>query len=241
MRSRADACALEELLGSRGRRRSSIGHDWGAFAAYGAACLEARSLQEGRRRWPLPPYRRSHRPSSRTTRSSAASTSSSSSPPSPSWSSAPTTAAFISRLWADWSPGYDASWDVARVKESIGSPERLTRGDRLLPGDARPVQPPRSLRRGPTGHAGDPTAADPLLSRRRGRVHGRGVSSERAGFAYLKGPRASSSTAPGHFLHLERPGRGSRPTSCFLAIRSWRCVNRWRVRCVYVQTSSVGQ
>jgi pimeloyl-ACP methyl ester carboxylesterase len=33
--------------------------------------------------------------------------------------------AFIDRLWADWSPGYDATWDVARVKESIGTPERI--------------------------------------------------------------------------------------------------------------------
>jgi pimeloyl-ACP methyl ester carboxylesterase len=32
---------------------------------------------------------------------------------------------FVDRLWADWSPGYDAAWDVARVKESIGSPERM--------------------------------------------------------------------------------------------------------------------
>ncbi|HVB91087.1 MAG TPA: alpha/beta fold hydrolase, partial [Acidimicrobiales bacterium] len=26
--------------------------------------------------------------------------------------------AFIDGLWADWSPGYDGTWDVARVKES---------------------------------------------------------------------------------------------------------------------------
>ena len=32
---------------------------------------------------------------------------------------------FIDGLWADWSPGYDGSWDVARVKESIGDPERI--------------------------------------------------------------------------------------------------------------------
>lgn len=32
---------------------------------------------------------------------------------------------FIDRLWADWSPGYDPTWDVARVKESIGAPERI--------------------------------------------------------------------------------------------------------------------
>jgi pimeloyl-ACP methyl ester carboxylesterase len=33
--------------------------------------------------------------------------------------------AFIDGLWADWSPGYDGSWDAARVKESIGTPENL--------------------------------------------------------------------------------------------------------------------
>ena len=33
--------------------------------------------------------------------------------------------AFIDRLWADWSPGYDGSWDAARVKEAIGAPENL--------------------------------------------------------------------------------------------------------------------
>jgi pimeloyl-ACP methyl ester carboxylesterase len=32
---------------------------------------------------------------------------------------------FIDGLWADWSPGYDGSWDVARVKESIGQPDRM--------------------------------------------------------------------------------------------------------------------
>ncbi len=32
---------------------------------------------------------------------------------------------FIDGLWADWSPGYDGSWDVARVKESIGDPARI--------------------------------------------------------------------------------------------------------------------
>jgi pimeloyl-ACP methyl ester carboxylesterase len=33
--------------------------------------------------------------------------------------------AFIDGLWADWSPGYDATFDVARVKESIGDPEHI--------------------------------------------------------------------------------------------------------------------
>ena len=32
---------------------------------------------------------------------------------------------FIDGLWADWSPGYDGSWDLARVKESIGDPAHI--------------------------------------------------------------------------------------------------------------------
>ena len=33
--------------------------------------------------------------------------------------------AFIDSLWRDWSPGYDGTWDVARVKESIGDPDHI--------------------------------------------------------------------------------------------------------------------
>jgi pimeloyl-ACP methyl ester carboxylesterase len=32
---------------------------------------------------------------------------------------------FIDGLWSLWSPGYDGSWDLARVKESIGDPEHM--------------------------------------------------------------------------------------------------------------------
>lgn len=34
--------------------------------------------------------------------------------------------AFIDRLWADWSPGYDASEDLPRVKDSLRDPANLT-------------------------------------------------------------------------------------------------------------------
>jgi pimeloyl-ACP methyl ester carboxylesterase len=33
--------------------------------------------------------------------------------------------AFIDGLWADWSPGYDGTWDVDMVKQSIGDPEHI--------------------------------------------------------------------------------------------------------------------
>jgi pimeloyl-ACP methyl ester carboxylesterase len=32
---------------------------------------------------------------------------------------------FLDRLWQDWSPGYDAAGDLARVKESLRQPENL--------------------------------------------------------------------------------------------------------------------
>lgn len=34
--------------------------------------------------------------------------------------------AFIGRLWADWSPGYDASTDLPRVKDALRAPANLT-------------------------------------------------------------------------------------------------------------------
>jgi pimeloyl-ACP methyl ester carboxylesterase len=33
--------------------------------------------------------------------------------------------AFLARLWSDWSPGYDASEDLAFLKQSLSEPERL--------------------------------------------------------------------------------------------------------------------
>jgi hypothetical protein len=33
--------------------------------------------------------------------------------------------AFLDRLWRDWSPGYDAAEDLARVKESLRQPANL--------------------------------------------------------------------------------------------------------------------
>jgi pimeloyl-ACP methyl ester carboxylesterase len=32
---------------------------------------------------------------------------------------------FLDRLWADWSPGYDATEDLVRVKQSIGDPKHI--------------------------------------------------------------------------------------------------------------------
>ena len=120
----SDACALHEALGGDGRA-VLVGHDWGAFASYGAASYQP---QRWRRvvTMAVPPLAAS----------------------APSFFSyaqmkrsfyifvfqtalAETAVSqddyrFLDALWADWSPGYDGSWDVARVKESLGEPDRLS-------------------------------------------------------------------------------------------------------------------
>jgi pimeloyl-ACP methyl ester carboxylesterase len=118
-----DANALHDALGGTADA-VLIGHDWGALATYGAVAHQPDRWRRGvtaavppvaaiadsfftydqlRRSWytfffqsPLAELALSL----------------------DDWS-------FIDRLWADWSPGYDAAWDTARVKESIGTAERM--------------------------------------------------------------------------------------------------------------------
>ena len=118
-----DANALHEVLGG-GADAVIIGHDWGALATYGAVA---------------------HQPD-RWRRAVTAAV-----PPTASIGMSLFTYAqlqkswymffflsptaeialplddytFIDHLWRDWSPGYDGTWDAARVKESIGDPEHI--------------------------------------------------------------------------------------------------------------------
>jgi pimeloyl-ACP methyl ester carboxylesterase len=120
----ADASALHEALGADGRA-VLVGHDWGAFASYGAATLHPE-------RWrrivtmAVPPL--------------AASASSFFTyaqmkrsfyvfmfqTPLAEMAVSADGYEFLDCLWGDWSPGYDASWDVAKVKESLGDPAHLS-------------------------------------------------------------------------------------------------------------------
>ncbi|MFP3907234.1 MAG: alpha/beta fold hydrolase [Acidimicrobiales bacterium] len=119
----ADACALHEALGG-GADSVIIGHDWGAVATYGAASLEPD-------RW------------SKVVGAAV--------PPGGALANAfldydqlrlswymfffqhgladvvvpMNDLAFIDRLWADWSPGYDASDDLPRVKDAMRDPTNL--------------------------------------------------------------------------------------------------------------------
>jgi pimeloyl-ACP methyl ester carboxylesterase len=120
----ADACALHEALGGDGRA-VVIGHDWGAAAATGAAAHEPT-------RWtrlvtmavpPMAALATSFLTYAQLKRSFYIFVFQS---PLAETAVSLDDHAFIDGLWADWSPGYDGTWDLARVKESIGTPENLT-------------------------------------------------------------------------------------------------------------------
>ncbi len=118
-----DACALHEALGGDGGA-VIVGHDWGAFATYGAAAYQperwrravtsavAPQASMGDRFFSYDQLRRSWYVFFFQT-------------PLAEYAVSLDGHAFIDRLWADWSPGYDGSWDAARVKEAIGAPENL--------------------------------------------------------------------------------------------------------------------
>jgi pimeloyl-ACP methyl ester carboxylesterase len=119
-----DAVALHEALGGDGDA-VIIGHDWGAFATYGAAALAperwrrvvamavppAAALMGGmlspvqvKRSWYIWFFQMAGLPEM----------------------VVPTDDfAFIADLWADWSPGYDADDDVAGVAAALSDPANL--------------------------------------------------------------------------------------------------------------------
>lgn len=120
----ADACALHEALGG-GADAVLVGHDWGAFAAYGAGGYQPERWRRVVTMAVPPPaalattflsydqLKRSFYVFVFQSPLAEAAVSMDG-------------LAFIDRLWADWSPGYDATWDLEQVKAAIGEPPRLT-------------------------------------------------------------------------------------------------------------------
>lgn len=120
----ADAIALHEALGG-GDDAVIIGHDWGAFATYGAAAAAperwakvvamavppAGALMAGmltpaqlKRSWYIWFFQMAGLPEMIVPADNFA---------------------LIADLWRDWSPGYDATDDVEAVRQALGQPDNL--------------------------------------------------------------------------------------------------------------------
>lgn len=197
-----DACELHTALGG-GNDAVLIGHDWGAFATYGAAASEPErwrrtvaaavapqaSMADGffrydqlRRSWYVFFFQ--------TALAEHA--------------VGLDDLAFIDRLWADWSPGYDGSSDAARVKEALAEPENLAAAIGYY--RAMFAGPPTEARAAAAQAAAATVAPQPTLY-----LHGAddgcmGVDIIGPVTDFLApGSEMVVVEGSGHFLHLERP------------------------------------
>lgn len=210
-----DACALHEALGGDGDA-VIVGHDWGAFATYGAAALEPD-------RWrrvvtmavpPAAALGMAFMDYDQIKRSFYI------------WFFQTALAEvavpmddlrFIDGLWADWSPGYDGHDDAAAVKDALRDPANL----------AAAIGYYRAMF--------DPSLHDPALER----AQAAGAEPTPQPTLYLHGaddgclaapdPDAVATCLPaagsrvelvpgtGHFLHLEQPDVVDRLVLEFLA------------------------
>lgn len=178
----ADANELHASLGGD-ERAVLIGHDWGAMAAYRASAAEPErwskvvsmavpppeqlagaflSYEQLRRSWYIFFFQN----------------------PLAEAVVAMDDLAFVDRLWADWSPGYDATEDLKWAKESLRAPENL----------AAAIGYYRAL-----FSAGGPSGRGPQPSLY---LHG---ADDGCFGAEHAGPDAVVVEGAGHFLHLEQP------------------------------------
>ena len=112
--------------------------------------------------------------------------------------------AFIDRLWADWSPGYDGTWDTARVKEALGDEANLSAAIGYY--RAMLGAPPEDRAAAAAQASGEATAPQPTLY-----LHGAadgcmGIDIVGPVTDHLSpGSEFVVVDGAGHFLHLERP------------------------------------
>ena len=207
----SDACALHEVLGGDGGA-VLIGHDWGALAAYVAAPAAPE-------RWhrvvtmavapvaALGPVLLSYDQLKRSFYVWLFQT------PLAEMAVGSDGMAFLGRLWDDWSPGYDNSWDLSRVKEALAEPERQAAAIAYY---RAMFSPAPASDRYPQASPGIPP--QPTLY-----LHGEddGCFSLPADLdvtaALSPGSRYVRVGKAGHFLHVERPDVVNRVVLDFLS------------------------
>ena len=197
-----DAVALHEALGGD-ERAVIIGHDWGAAGTYGAASLAPErwrrvvtaavppsgamgsgflTYDQLKRSWYM--FFFQHPLSDLVTGMDDL--------------------VFIDRLWADWSPGYDASDDLELLKPSLRDPANLAAALSYYRATLGGTPPDPTLE-AEQAATQQPTPQPTLY------LHGAddgciGVELAKGAEAFLgEGSRVEIVEGAGHFLHLERP------------------------------------
>jgi pimeloyl-ACP methyl ester carboxylesterase len=198
-----DACALHEALGG-GEDAVIVGHDWGAMATYVAASHEpdrwrrvvamavppAGAVASGfmtyaqlKRSWYMFFFQH----------------------PLADVVVGMDDLAYLDGLWEDWSPGYDASEDLPRVKDSLRDPANLQAALGYYRATLGGVGVDPALE--PVQQAGNEVPPQPTLY-----LHGRtdgcmGIEVAEAARGLLTGAGSRMEVVDdaGHFLHLERP------------------------------------
>lgn len=204
----SDANALHEALGGGGDA-VLIGHDWGAFAAYGAAAHAPGNWRRVVTAAVPPPASMmsaflSYDQIKRSFYIFFFQT------PLADFAVGLHDLEFIARLWGDWSPGYDATVDVDHVRTALGDPAHLAAAVgyyRAMFDPTRHVDAYAAEQAAAAGSNPQPTL---YLHGRDDGCLGVELSDGAAAFLPGEGSRVEIVDDAGHFLQLEQPATVNR-------------------------------